>query len=88
MRMVFFSADKAEVQRLSGELQEAGIACEVRKEVVVDGASVHLPEAELWVKNDNDSHRAFLLCVQRNAGFARRQTQALSSDHWHEGLAA
>ncbi len=88
MKMVFFSPDKAEVQRLGKELEGAGIPCEVRKEVAVEGAQVHLREAELWVQNDGDAHRAFLLCVERNSGFARRQTAGLGFEGSTEGLAA
>ncbi len=86
--MVFFSSDRADVQRLGKELEGAGIPCEVRKELMVEGAPLHLREAELWVQNDGDSHRAFLLCVQRNAGFARRRINGVAFDASAEGLAA
>jgi hypothetical protein len=69
--MVFFSSDAAEVAELSREFTEAGIACELRKEdLQVDGYPM---DAELWVRDDRDCHRAWLLCVHRNLGFARRQ---------------
>jgi hypothetical protein len=88
MKMVFFSADRLEVQRLRKELADAGIACEVRKEIVVEGEAMTLAEEELWIHNDADSHRAFLACVERNAGFARRDLNGFSSDNLSEGLAA
>lgn len=88
MKMIFFSRDRLEVQRLAKELADAGIACEVRKEVMVGEAVVHLPEVELWVQNDDDCHRAFLLCVERNAGFARRELKGFSLESVSEGLAA
>jgi hypothetical protein len=88
MKMVFFSPDKPEVQRLAKELADAGIPCKVRKEVIVEDAPVHLPEAELWIENDDDCHRAFLLCVERNAGFARRELKGFSFESVSENLAA
>ncbi len=86
--MVFFSHDQPEVQRLATVLAEAGSPCDVRKEMEVQGAVVRLPEAELWIRNDQDSHRAFLLCVERNAGFARRERKGLALEALSEGLAA
>jgi hypothetical protein len=69
MKMLFFSSDGAEVEMVSREFIEAGIPCEVRS-YKRDHCSSE--EAELWIQNDRDCHRAFLLCVQRNIGFARR----------------
>ncbi len=86
--MVYFSSDLSEVKRLAQELESSGIGCEVRKEVMMDGALVHLPEAELWIQKDRDSHRAFLLCVERNTGFARREMRGFAPDTLSEGLAA
>ena len=66
MRIVFFSSDRLEVERISQEFGNAGIACEVREGAVVK-------EAELWIKKDADLHRAFMLCVQLSVGFAKRE---------------
>jgi hypothetical protein len=66
MRIVFFSSDRLEVERIGQEFGQAGIPCEVREGHVVK-------EAELWIKKDADLHRAFLLCVQLNIGFAKRE---------------
>ena len=88
MKMIFFSANDSEVQQLGKALAGAGIPCEVRKDVMVEGMAVELPESELWVQDDNDSHRAFLFCVERNAGFARREINGFAFDSWSEGLAA
>lgn len=69
MKMLFFSADTGEVQQVSQEFANAGIVCEIRH-------SHHKRneegDAELWIRNDTDCHRAFLLCVQLGIGFARR----------------
>lgn len=70
MKMLFFSSDNTEVEHLTHEFMEAGIPCEVRRtECKIDGYET---QAELWVRNDRDCHRALMLCVQRNIGFARR----------------
>jgi hypothetical protein len=69
MKMLFFSADSSEVTQVSQEFTHAGIPCEVRNGC---GAKGRAPEVELWIQNEKDCHRAFLLCVQRGIGFARR----------------
>ncbi len=67
--MLFFSSDSAEVEQVSREFTQAGIPCEIR-----DGSNHQSrpPEAELWIHNDRDCHRALMLCVQLGIGFARR----------------
>ncbi len=69
MKMLFFSADNAEVEEVSREFTHAGIPCEVRNNPC---RLAKPPEAELWIRNDRDCHRAFLLCVQLGMGFAKR----------------
>lgn len=69
MKMLFFSADDSEVRQVSRQFVGAGIACEVRQGRRKDGSAA---ETELWIRNDRDCHRAFLLCVQLGIGFARR----------------
>ena len=46
MKMIFFSANSAEVQQLGKALSDAGVPCEARKEVIVEGAPVKLPESQ------------------------------------------
>ncbi len=72
MKMLFFSADRLEVEQVSREFAEAGIANEVRTAAGKRAS----PELELWIKNERDCHRAFTLCVQLGIGFARRSPQA------------
>ncbi len=69
MKMLFFSADRAEVESVSNEFTQAGIACEVRKG---SGPAGRPTERELWIRDDGDCHRAFLLCVEHGIGFAKR----------------
>ena len=77
MKMLFFSSDSAEVRQVSNEFTQAGIPCEIRNEGRVRGT---FREAELWIHNDSDCHRAFMLCVQLNIGFARRAVETADRD--------
>lgn len=69
MKMLFFSADKSEVENVKREFAQAGIASEIRSGPGKLGAS---PEVELWIKNEQDCHRAFTLCVRLGIGFAKK----------------
>jgi len=72
MKLLYFSSDVAEIQRLSDELLEAGIPCEVRTGPVPKGEPLGSAHAELWIQNERDAHRATMLCVELGAGFAKR----------------
>lgn len=72
MKMLFFSADRAEVENVKQEFAQAGIASEVRAGSGKRGAS---PDVELWIKNEQDCHRAFTLCVRLGIGFAKKPAQ-------------
>ena len=74
MKMLFFSSDSSEVNGASKEFLEAGIQCEIRTCPLPNDVAANAPHAELWIRNDQDCHRAFLLCVQLGIGFARRPT--------------
>ena len=78
MKIVFFSSNRLEVESLSNELVQAGIPCLVREGIVLEDLAPQVPEAELWIHNDGDAHRAFLFCVERDIGFAKRELPALS----------
>jgi hypothetical protein len=72
MKMLFFSADRSEVEHVSREFTQAGIPSEVRTSPGKRGPS---QDVELWIKNERDCHRAFTLCVQLGIGFAKRTPQ-------------
>lgn len=76
MKMLFFSCDGSEVEEVCREFTHAGIACEIRQARRRKGPA---PDAELWIRNDRDCHRAFMLCVQRGIGFARRPAESLET---------
>ena len=74
MEMVFYSRDRLEVQRVSQELVAASIPCEVREGIVARDDLPNLPAPQLWIQEDGDLHRAFMLCVEHKIGFAKRKT--------------
>ena len=76
MKMLFYSADANEVATAETEFVNAGIPCEVRKNPGIKGIKTAPPCAELWIRDDHDCHRAFMLCVQLGIGFSRRHHQA------------
>ncbi len=80
MKMLFFSADEMEVTQVSREFCQAGIRCEVRNSPVVPALPQCPHHAELWIKDDRDCHRAFMLCVQLGVGFAKRPTRVIDID--------
>ncbi len=80
MKMLFYSSDSSEVDRVSKEFVNAGITCEVRKGPALNGRATHPSQAELWIRNDRDCHRAFMLCVQLGVGFAKRAPRKLMFD--------
>ena len=76
MTIVFFSKDRLEVQRVSQELVAASISCEVREGLVTSDDLPNLPTPQLWIQEDGDLHRAFMVCVEHKIGFARRETKS------------
>lgn len=81
MKLLFFSPNKSEVAEVSKELENAGIACEVRRHSKHRGGC-DCGESEVWVQHDRDCHRALLLCVERGVGFARRPTKTSNIESW------
>ncbi len=88
MKMVFFSSDRPEVQRLGQQLAEAGIPCEIRLGAGRNGVSRLFREAELWVKRDRDCSRAFLFCVTAGLGFARPKQPPPETEAWNRLIPA
>jgi len=76
MKMVFFSRDRLEVQRVSQELVAASIQCEVREGLIASEDPPSLATPQLWIQEDGDLHRAFMLCVEHKIGFAKREMKS------------
>ena len=72
MKLLFFSPSDTEVAEVEKQCVEAGIPCEIRHALTGRRLKVDFDEAELWICNDRDSHRALMLCVQSGVGFAKR----------------
>ncbi|PWU16659.1 MAG: hypothetical protein C5B50_13130 [Verrucomicrobia bacterium] len=88
MKMVFFSSDRVEVEMLSKELNQAGIPCEVRSGVTLEDGTPSVPEAELWVQHDHDRRNAYMFCVEREIGFAKRGQVTTLDDLDEQEIAA
>ena len=82
MKLLFFSRDKSEVTELSKELKTAGIACEIRRGSKKRSNGCCFGESEIWLQHDRDCHRAFLLCVERGVGFAKRPPRSSTIESW------
>ena len=79
--MLFLASEGTRVREISREFKRAGIGCEIRVssrpgivkvengfgliELRVQGPS----EAELWINNDGDCHKALMLCIRLGLGF-------------------
>ena len=85
MKMVFFSRDRVEVERVNVVLAGAGIACEIRQGAAVRGEPA---EVELWIKQDRELHRAFTLCFEHGIGFAKRRPPSSGMDSYGPAVAA
>jgi len=72
MKMLFFSSEPAEIEEVRKSCIDAGIACEVHGQAPAEGPVCKNGDTELWIQNDLDSYRAWLLCVKLGVGFARR----------------
>ena len=78
MKMLFYSSDGAEVELVSKRFLDAGIPCEIRNGPFPAPNDSHGSDTELWIRNDKDCHRAFMLCVALGLGFARRKEKAMA----------
>jgi len=76
MKIIFFSRDRLEVQRVRQELVAASILCEIREGLVTSDGLPNPPAPQLWIQEDGDLHRAFMLCVEHKIGFAQREIKS------------
>ena len=77
MKMLFFSSERGEAEIVCQELCAVGVPCEVRENQIEGRLPPAGPSnAEVWIQNDADSHRAALLCVELGVGFAKRPAHA------------
>ena len=71
MKLLYFSSEQAEVELVHKECLQAGIDCEVRANIAAEAETKKSSETELWIKNDGDTHKALMLCVQLGLGFGK-----------------
>jgi hypothetical protein len=72
MKMLFYTSDLDEVRLATNHLAQAQIPCEIRHSPTLKAFPELPPCTELWIRNDKDCHRAFMVCVQLGIGFSRR----------------
>jgi hypothetical protein len=72
MKLLFFSADRTEIESVSNAFSQAGIDCETRKTRLRKALPPNSGDTELWIKHDGDAYKALLLCVEQGIGFAKR----------------
>ena len=72
MKLLYFSPDDLEIAEVSKQFANAGIPCVVRHSAICRGEEPNHACAELWIRNDKDTHKAMMLCVQLGVGFAKR----------------
>jgi hypothetical protein len=83
MKLLYYSPDDLEIAEVSKQFANAGIPCVVRHSAVCRGE----PEpgcAELWIRNDKDTHKAMMLCVQLGVGFAKRNGGTNVINNWDD----
>jgi hypothetical protein len=83
MKLLYYSPDDLEIAEVSKQFANAGIPCVVRRSVVCRGE----PEtgcAELWIRNNRDTHKAMMLCVQLGVGFAKRNGGTNAIRNWSD----
>ena len=71
MKMLFLSSDSSRVEQTSRALTSAGIPCEIRKAPSAKASFDRPPQAELWIKEDSDCHKALMLCLKLGVGFVQ-----------------
>jgi hypothetical protein len=86
MKMLFFSSDSSEVRHVCKEFVQAGIPCEVRDSPRPAGRHQAPPQAELWIHNETDCHKGWMLCVQLGMGFSRRPPRPPRMDDLEEAM--
>jgi hypothetical protein len=82
MKLLYYSPDDLEIAEVSKQFAQAGIPCVVRHSAVCRGEETNHTCAELWIRNDKDTHKAMMLCVQLGVGFAKRDEGISVLHNW------
>ena len=84
MKLLYYSPDDLEIEEVSKQFANAGIPCVVRHSAICRDEDLDHACAELWIRNDRDSHKAMLLCVQLGVGFAKRNGGTTVIHNWED----
>jgi hypothetical protein len=84
MKLLYYSPDDLEIAEVSKQFAQAGIPCVVRHSAVCRGEEPNHACAELWIRNDKDTHKAMMLCVQLGVGFAKRDERIGVLHNWSD----
>jgi hypothetical protein len=80
MKMLFIASECTRIEKVSRALQGAGVSCEVRSPRWFKSPPRQTTTtSELWISNDQDCHKALMICVQLGLGF-RRSSDPLKAD--------
>jgi hypothetical protein len=71
MKLLYFSSEQTEIELVHKECLQAGIDCELRANSTAETETKKSCDTELWIKNDQDTHKALMLCVQLGVGFGK-----------------
>ena len=82
MKLLYYSPDDLEIAEVSKQFAQAGIPCVVRHSAICRGEEPNHACAELWIRNDKDTHKAMMLCVQLGVGFAKRNEAMSVLQNW------
>jgi hypothetical protein len=82
MKLLYYSPDDLEIAEVSKQFAQAGIPCVVRHSAICRGEEPNHACAELWIRNDKDTHKAMMLCVQLGVGFAKRNEGMSVLHNW------
>jgi hypothetical protein len=82
MKLLYYSPDDLEIAEVSKQFAQAGIPCVVRHSAICHGEEPSHACAELWIRNDKDTHKAMMLCVQLGVGFAKRNEGMSVLHNW------
>lgn len=84
MKLLYYSPDDIEIAEVSKQFAQAGIACVVRHSAVCRDEEPNHTCSELWIRNDKDTNKAMMLCVQLGVGFAKRNSETSLIHNWSE----
>ena len=84
MKLLYYSPDDIEIAEVSKQFAQAGIPCVVRHSALCHDEQPDRACSELWIRNEKDTHKAMMLCVQLGVGFAKRHGDPSLIHNWSD----